>query len=353
MLTALGPSAHPALEFIARTSGILGTDTPARGLLRHAGPMQGATALLGLNRGRGVNPEAGLTEAETSIREGLSGREVTDLSTTAAERRLDELALRNTGQTITSGHPSVVPYLRAKSEHRGELWDQAMRDVSRERGLRSLVGLASNQAAPSAIVSREEAQIRGARANLLVPQELSTAVRELNQRNPMARIETEGYRQVQEIARSIPPDSGIRPEDIQTVLAMPVAANVNWLFSAIYEYEREKNPAISAYSGAGTPEQRNLQALLTEYRNIAATVPELKNLPPEQIEAISNLAESHKRLPSGMKAGTIGGRYASLLGQGQQKFRAANPVLDEYLSWLAERQGKGTVEEFISLRGGR
>lgn len=169
----------------------------------------------------------------------------------------------------------------------------------------------------------------------------------------MQKLDGEQYRAVQKIAQSLPPDSGIRQEHIQTVLAMPVAANVNWLFSAIYEYEREKKPEVSAYSGAGSPEQRHLQALLTEYRNIASTVPELRGLPPEQIEAISGLAESARRMPDGFQGGRIGAQYARLLGQGQQKFRAANPELDEYLSWLAERRGQGTVEEFVGLRTAR
>jgi hypothetical protein len=353
LLTAFGPSAHPALEFIARTSGILGQDTPARGLSRHAGPVQGLTALLGANRGRGINPEAALTEGEERLREGLSGREVTDLAQTAAERRIDELALATTGQTITSGDPRVVPYLQAKTQHRGPLWDQAMKDVSRERGLRSLVGYVSNQASPSAIVSEEEAQIRQARASLTVPQDLSQQIRQMAQTAPGEKVQGETYRSVQQIAQSVPPNSGIRPEDIQTVLAMPVAANVQWLFSAIYEYERRQNPAVSAYSGAGSPEQRNLQNLLTEYRNIAASVPELRGLPPEQIEAISSLVESRKNLPAGMRPqNSIVGRYASLLGQGQEKFRQANPVLDEYLSWLAQNQGRGSVEEFVKIRAG-
>lgn len=352
-LTAFGPSANPALEFIARTSGILGTDTPARGVVRQAGPLQGVSALLGLNRGRGIDIEQALLEGEGKVRHALSGRQVTDLTDTAAERRVDELALRDTGQPITSGDPRVVPYLQAKTAHRGPVWDAAQRDVGRERGLRSLVGLASNQLAPAAIVSQEEAQIRGARAGLLVPQELSTQVRDLKTINPMQQVDPNTYRQVQQITQQLPSDSGIRQEDIQAVLAQPVAANVDWLFRAIYEYQQQAHPEIGAYSGSGTPEQRNLQNLLTERRNVAASVPELRGATPDQVHAIQSLADTYRSLPANLRpSGTVAGRLAGQVSQGQDQYRKANPVLDEYLNWLAARRGQGSVEQFINERGG-
>lgn len=350
LLTSFGPSAHPALEFIARTAGILGADTPARGLLRLAGPAQGVTGALGLNRGRGVNPEQALLSGEERLREALSGREVTDLTVTAAERRVDELALARTGYPITSGHPSVAPYLKAKADHRGTIWDDAMRDVSRERGARSVVGWLSNQAAPQAIVSREEAQIRGSRAQLLVPQELSQQVREINARNRMERIPDRLLAQVRDLARRIPPEA-VAPEHVETVLAMPVAANVQWLFGEIWKYEQAQRPEVAAYSGAGSPEQRALSAQLAQYRNLAAAMPELAGLPPEQLRAMQALAESYRRLPPGLRPeGTVAGRYASLIGRGQERFRAANPELDAYLAWLAQNRGQGSLEEYVETR---
>lgn len=352
-ITSFGPSPHPALEFIARTSGLLGTDTPARGLLRAGGPVQGLTSALGVNRGRGVNPEAALPEAEGAIREALSGREVTDLAQTAAERRVDELALKDTGKTITSGDPLVAKYLEAKATHKGEVWDRAMKDTMRERGVRALVGYVSNQAAPSAIVSREEAQIRQARAGLLVPQDLSTEIRDMNARNPMEQVTGETYRRVQQIATTLPPDAPITRDQIQTVLSIPVAANVNWLFRTLYQYEVSRTPEVSAYSGAGTPEQRNLAARLNQYRNLAATIPELQAAPPEQVRALEQLAESYQAIPQGMRPGGVTGKLASSISQRRAQFRAANPDLDAYLAWLAQKRGQGTVEEFVAETVGR
>lgn len=350
-LTAFGPSAHPAIEFILRSSSLLGADTPTRGLSRTAGPLQGLTSILSINRGRGVNPEAALTEGEGALREALSGQEVTDLADTAAERRIDEIALQKTGKPITSGDPEVAPYLQAKSAKKGPLWDQAVREVFRERGVRSLVGYVSNQLAPSAIVSQEEAGIRQSRAGLLVPQEINTRVRELSQTAPMEKISNEDYRAVQGIIQQLPEDHGIRPEDLQAVLAQPVAANVNWLFSAIYEYQQNKNPEISAYSGTGTPEQRRLQAQLGEYRNLASAIPELQNVPPDQVRAIEQLLEGNT--PPGVKGGAATGKLAGQISQRRNQFRAANPDLDGYLNWLAQRNGRGSVDQYIEETAGR
>jgi hypothetical protein len=352
-LTAFGPSAHPALEFIARTAGLLGTDTPARGLARLGGPIQGLTSVLGINRGRGINPEAAIPEAESSIRQALSGREVTDLAQTAAERRVDELALRETGKTITSGDPTVAKYLDAKAAHKGPVWDQAMKDTMRERGLRALVGYVSNQAAPSAIVSQEEAQIRGARAGLLVPQELSTQIRDMNARNPMEQVSGETYRKVQQIATNLPPDSPITQDQIQTVLSIPVAANVDWLFKTIYQQEVAQHPEVSAYSGSGSPEQRSLSAQLGQYRNLAASIPELQGHSPEEVRALEQIAKTYQAIPQHLRPGGATGKLASSISQRQGQFRSANPDLDAYLSWLAQHQGRGSVEEFISETAGR
>jgi hypothetical protein len=350
ILTAFGPSANPALEFIARTAGVLGADTPARGLSRLAGPLQGVSALLGANRGEGINPEQSLLTGEAKLRQALSGQQVTDLTKTSAERRVDELALRDTGQPITSGTAAVVPYLQAKTQHVGPVWDAAMRDVSRERGLKSLAGWFSNQINPTAIVSQEEAKIRGARAELLVPQELSTQVRTLNGQNPMAQVDPNTYRQVQQLIQQLPPDSGIKDTDIQTVLSQPVAANVDWLFKAIYEYQQAEHPEMSGYSGgAGTPEARALQNQLAERRNVPASVPELRNIPPDQLEAIQQLAGDYKSLPPNLRpSNTIAGKFSSQISQGQDQYRKAHPMLDEYLNWLAARRGKGTVDQFLA-----
>jgi hypothetical protein len=350
LITSLGPSAHPAIEFIARTIGILGADTPAKGVLRHGSAIQGLTGMLGVNRGRGVNPEGALLEGESRLRESLSGQKVTDLAQVAAERRVDELALAVTGQPITSGTREVAPFLIAKTQKSGPIWDEAMRQVARERGVRAISGLISNQLTPQAIVSQEEARIRGARAGLLVPQELSQKVRDIMARNPMEKVDARTLEEVRAIAAKIPESSGIRPEDIQTVLEMPVAANVSWLFRAIYEHQQAETPEVSAYSGAGSPEQRQLQNVLNQYRNPFVTNPWLAAIPPGDAEAIIRLAQAYQNLPPALRPrNTVEGRFAQMLGQSRDQFRSGNPELDQFLSWLALNKN-GTVEQYIEAR---
>jgi len=71
----------------------------------------------------------------------------------ATERRLDELALRETGKPISDSGEQAAAYVRAKRTKSGELWDRARGEVELERGVQSLAGFVSQGIRPDAILT--------------------------------------------------------------------------------------------------------------------------------------------------------------------------------------------------------
>lgn len=262
------------------------------------------------------------------------------------------MALEATGKNIRSGDPAVAPYVQAKVRQAGPLWDQAARQVSRERGTQSLIGFGYGLASPQALLGTTEAGIREAQLGRIVPRELSDVVRRTAEREPSAIMSPEVVQQVRDAAQAMsdrnPALGGKIPEPVELLLtSAPTARNLQSILGQITEAQAMlENPAIQGYSGGGSPTEQQLSALLNQYNNIGAV---LEGQSPQQIESVAQLSRTYQH--PALRAQGAGGAHGIVLRGLQQRkdaLRKANPLLDEYLNYQALKQGQGTVEDFLS-----
>jgi hypothetical protein len=178
VLDLIGLTQHPALAMAAR---LVGQDpgAPAEGIsVRQAGPVQELT-------GTDLNAPGRFAEGVLRRSLGQESRPMHDSSRPCDEST--SLPSGETGKAISDNDPALAPYVRAKSDRSGAVWDRALRDVDRERGTRSLSGFVAPFVTPSATLGPEEARISQARAGLLIPGDISRKIASQAASSPVLR----------------------------------------------------------------------------------------------------------------------------------------------------------------------
>jgi hypothetical protein len=352
------PSMNPIAGAAIRTLGLRGNDEPAQGYNRWAGPFKGLTAIAGINDGQGINLNAPFIKAEEGLRQALHGERPVNVEEAQVARKIDEMALRNTGQTIGSKSPVVAPYINAKASHKGPQWEAAAAEVAKETGLRSIAGFTSQALAPQALVGAEEKQIRQAKAGTLVKPETTTALAALAA-NP------------QTANTPLPPDHPIIQElraatdTLTQQLGLPAPpapaladleaatpARLDTLRKEIFKAQARDNPLLTAYQGGGGSSESALGAQIAKNQNIHAILaddPVWQSLPPRAQENLLTAVQKNLALPPAQQvhSGALG--MVTKYVEGRRDLnRKTQPELDQYLTYQQQQHGAGNVKDFLA-----
>jgi hypothetical protein len=350
-LDIAGLQPGPIPDMILRNSGLTGEpDDPARGYIRWGGPLAGATALAsrGVEAATGKNPgwyvdvNRGTQRIEETVRKALTGQDVTVPLEVQTERRLDELALKNTGQPIGSEDAAVAPYVRARMSHSGPLWEQAKAEVELEKGVQSLAGFVSQDIQPQAILTPQEAQIRGAKKDTLIDPGTARALNQAATKSPTAIADPQHVAQVQSANDAVVQALGINtPPDIKERLANPTNANLAYVSKQIYEWEVEQRPLMRGYGSSGSPEQRQIGNAVSAMSHAGEGLDPLTYALMIQQNQASAMAQG--------RFNQMGAIHAShqIPGQEQAAIKADNPLVGEYFTWRTTHPGMG-VPEFLA-----
>jgi hypothetical protein len=319
LMNVLGLGLNPLIEAPLRVAGAFGTDAPVENNLIRTGTITGALT--------GVNPNEGIGKIEGTIRENLSGKQPTDLNTVAIAKRLDELALRETGTTTGSGKPAVAAYIRAKAQQSGPLWDAAKREVEAERNLSGVAGFVNSNLRPQAIVTPEEEQIRAAGLTALVPKETSQSIREAAKAKPKADAQLPHVQAVLDAMDKILEQTGkdVLPPEVEARLANPTNENINWIAGQVFAWEADHDPLKRGYNGSGSPEKRTIQAQQAQLSTAG------QNLGPLQTKP----GQNPFKVP------------AQMAQKERQGMLQSSPQLQAYLGWKALNP-TGTVDDYLA-----
>lgn len=353
--SAFGFSLNPAIEQLLRLTPLTSGSAPARGYWRHSAPIEGATALLGVANGRGIDLDAPVMDTERALRLAFRGLEPTDVTESQVLRRLDELALRETGQTITSGASKVTPYLEARYLRQGQHWDRAWAEVARENAGRSLFGALSQIGAPRALLSQEEEKIRAAQSQraLLDPklnEELKKELRAGNHDKIRPDLVAPLTRASHTIAARYGESS--LPPEVHQILMIPTVANLEQLRKWVSEEEETTNPLHLGYASGGSPEEVRLASALSAYYSLPYMLrqdPQYKHLPPEQIDDLVNLHASGRAAgaPTNPRNNPVFGPVLQYMTKRQEQMLAQEPMLAAYLRWQQSQNGYGNPRQFV------
>jgi hypothetical protein len=355
-LEAGGLGLNPLITTTARTLGIGYdmNDPSHQNLLRWGAPLAGAQALAsgaveratGVNPGLNINLNSGIGKAEESIRENLvapmqgqAGRQVQDTVELAIERRVDELALKDTGQPIGPENAASIPYIRARADKKGPIWERAKNEVAQERGAQAVLGFTSQSLRPDAVLTPEEAQIRGARAKPLIEGELARALDQAAEKSPNAPADPAALAKVRAAVDQIAERSGRpTPDIVQKRLAAPTNANLDWVAKEIYKWEAEQEPLTRGYGPGGSMEERRI-GNATAKMGVAG-----RGLDPDvfaqmiQANKVANVVRGKSN--SGLQAAL------AIPGQEREAIQANEPLLQEYFAWRTLNPGK-EVRDFL------
>lgn len=354
---AVGLSPHPALAAVLR----LATKSPPSGYLRQGEPLRGIEALAGLNKGRGYDLNAITTTPERVIRTALTGEEPPDLREAAIQKRVDELALSQTGYPIQSNQPSVGPYVQAKSSRSGPIWDQAAREVGQEKGAASSLGFVSQFLSPQAILSPQEADIRRNQSaqrtenastgiDVLRTQVQTLAAQDKNA-DATGQLKADIWKYIAQTGPYSKEDMS-KVENLMhdgTIGAMEEALNV------LSPIDREA-PA-QGYQSGGTPLHGQLTREFATWKNPSAILTEAGIPDKEKADLLKAWKEydSSPKWAQEMykKDKKYGGAPVNKIMELQKAYRAAHPLLDGYLNYRDSQDGGGNINEYITLVKGR
>lgn len=348
-LEAVGPTMHPAIDFAARISGLSGTDAP-KGLIRQGNPIKAIT---------GIDLNQPFAELERGIRTNVLGQATpANPAEQSTLKRIDELALRETGHPIGDNSPELAPYLDAKARKTGDIWKRASAEVARESGVRSAGGFLWQGMTPSATLTPEEEQIRGARKWQTLPPEMSQQIQAMVRQNPKGS-QTPDVQQalragVEDLVARNRPGEEI-PADVQRLLDNPTWENGLKLRNQMLEAQGQTDPLIRGYSGSGSPDQQHIQHLISAYRDIPTMLlkdRKYAHMMPEDFQAIQAYLDAGKGMsPDIVRASR---RATPLITQlqkdvqaHQEAFLRENPMLQGYLDFKKDNPDAG-VEDFIT-----
>jgi hypothetical protein len=351
LLQLLGlPQPAPAIQTALRVTGRL-DDAPPQGLLRYGGPIQGITSMLGVNRGKGVDLNAGIEGAERAVRRATGG-DPADSAELGTMNRIDELFLRQYKRPISTGGPETVPYIQAKANMSGPLWDQAAAEVAKERGTRSLAGAVYGPGVPQALLTPEEEAIRYTRTQRLISPKLSRDINDVAGTSPTARADPSQVAAVLQAASHVK-----LPERITRLTERPDSltnAELQQVLKGITAVEAKANPLAFGYGQSGTPDEARLKTLLSLYNAQGELVgggagkrlqEELANPNRNPNNPFATAGQSNPRPGLTNPVGLLLAKVKAL----QDQMKIEQPILAEYLAWK-QKNPTGDVEDFMQQR---
>lgn len=339
-LDVLGLNPAPPIDVALRTLGLVGQpEDPARGVnFRWGAPAAGATALAsrGVEMATGTNPgwyvdvNRGGQRIEEIVRGFLHKEEITNPLEVQAERRVDEIALRNTGNPIGSKSPTVAPYVTARRTHAGPIWDQAKAEVELEKGTQALSGFVSQGIQPQAILTGEEAKIRAAKAASFLEPDVARALDTAEERAPTALADQSTRDAITSAVQAIADQTGRpTPQVVLDRMASPTNTNLNWISKEIYKFQVEQEPLMQGYGASGTPEQRRVSNAIAGMSHAG------QDLTPEQLvqQITANRAGAVSRIRS--DSNPTGAIAAALAIPGQERTAISEntPDVNQYIAW--------------------
>jgi hypothetical protein len=347
-LGAVGLGIHPIPEAMIRMLDPSG-DMPAQGYVRQAAPLQGAEALIGLNKGQGYDLNAGFTQIESKAREFLHGQAPTDLKQAGILRRIDELALRNTGEPISSGSAKTAPYIAAKASQSGPIYDQAASEVSKEGGLKSLFGYFAQVLAPQAILNQQEAQIRGSQVEHRAADEAAGITPVRNEIKTLIDAGKGNDPAPGEMVRGV--HALVNPaeydkngaDQIRRLYDVGTVAAMKKLLDGAYPYPED---AAAGYQSGGSPLETELGNQMNVYQNPAA-IAAMQGQDPTQVAAQwASYQNADPALRQAMESNKYSGVQAAYNLKDQ--YKAGSPLLNAYLGWQQQQGHSGRQNEFIN-----
>jgi hypothetical protein len=304
--------------------------------------------------GRGVDLNAPLVDAQAALRQAFRGLEPTNVQEASVLKKLDELALREKGKPISSGHTDVLPYLEARYTRAGPVWDKAHADASRESAGRSLYGMLTQIGAPKALLGQEEAKIRAAQAQKVMDPDRSREInaelkRELREGN-REKMRPDLVEDLQRAALELRAKDGKTdlPKEVEQILLIPTVANLETLRGWISEEEQTRSPLTLGYSGGGSPEEVRLTSALSAYYSLPFLMhqdPAYKNASPEQVR---DWEEVYRTGASAGKTARdpVFGPMMTYVQQRRDQMLAQDPMLAAYLRWQQQQRGYGSPHQF-------
>lgn len=355
LLDTIGFAEHPIMGMLARLTN-QDPGAPAEGFsIRQGSPVQALT---------GVNLNGPGAYLERSIRQGLGQEEPADGRTQATLRRIDERALRDSGKPIGGNDPILAPFVRAKVDRSGPIWDAALRDVDRERGARSLSGFITGPGTPTGILGPEEARISEARSENLIPAELSRNISTRASVSPTLPADPQTIATitgaVQELVRRNVPDGQI-PKDVQAKLDNPTWKNIRDLQNQIYDAQAVSSPELRAYAGSGSAEKQRLQHALQMYNNMDALIlktPAYSRFSPEE-RALTLKMIREGTLSRFTKFAPDAAQYTAAIKSERERILRDTPALAAYFDYRkSQPPDQASLDDFLqnvwpTLRAGR
>lgn len=317
--------------------------------LRWGAPLAGATALAsrgveamtGQNLGWNVDINAGLRKGEELLRETGDaathrgqGRQVQDTQELAIERRVDELALKATGQPIGSNEPAVAPYVRARREKSGPIWDQARNEIAQERGVQSIAGFVAPDLRPDAILSPEEGAVRGARGKALIDAELSRTLDTAAEKDPKGRPDDKTVAAFRTALDSIKQTTGEPiPQIALDAIASPTNESLNWLSKEIYHWQVENDPLMQGYGAGGSMEERRIA------NDTSAMAQAGVGLDPALMQTLVGQNRAQAMAQGNLRGSGPIAATKKVATQERDLIKKQDPLMEEYLTWKITHPG--------------
>jgi hypothetical protein len=336
----VGLSPHPLIQYAMRLGS---SEAPAQGMIRQGEPLRGVEAFAGLNQGRGFDLNAAFTESERAVRGLLHGEKPTDIRAANVDRRIDELAVRDTGKSIRSGDPAVAPYIAAKTDPNSGIWKQAAAEVARDKGAQSVVGFGSQILAPQTFLTPEEASIRGAQVDQRADPQVQQAK---TIRDALAQLEAAdgsggkatpappevqqavaGFieqQHVQNVSRGIDDK-----DDLASAQRMFRVGSVGAMQKVLDTWAPYPTDLSSGYASGGKPVQSELNKELATWSDPAA-IAAIQGLPPDEQARASQMWQQYQDAPAWAKP-RLRKSLNDILGM-RDTYRKANPLLDAYMN---------------------
>jgi hypothetical protein len=367
---------NPLITTGARVAGIGSdmNDPATQNLLRTGAPIAGLTALAakgveaatGQNPGWNLNTNSGLQKIEEKVREmgdaaahGGQGRQVQDTTQLAIERRVDELALKATGAPLSSDNAASIPYIRAKRDMKGPIWEQAKNEVAQEKGAQSLIGFVSPTLRPDAVLTPEEGQIRQAKAGPLLDPQVARTIDTAAEKAPAEMADPKALAAITTAVQTIAEKTGRpTPDPVAQRLAAPTNANLDWISKEVYKWQAEQDPLVQGYGSSGSMEQRRIandQGVMSVAGRGLDPATQAALIANNRASSVAQHAAPSRTILQGSNQGLGGGIIAAakaIPGQERDAIQAQNPLLTEYYAWRTTHPGM-EVADFLKEKYGK
>ena len=332
-------------------------DPSSQNLLRWGAPLGGITALAakgvenvtGQNPGWNYNPNRGLQVVEETLRETGdaatgAGRQVQDTTELAIERRVDELALKATGKAVSDADPALAPYVRARREHAGPIWEQAKNEIAQEKGAQAALGFVSQSARPDAVLTPQEGEIRESKATALIPADVSRALDTASEQNPKGAPDAKTVALFHAALQKIAAQTGEPiPEIALAAVRAPTNTSLSWLGGEIYRWQSENDPLMRGYGPGGTPEERGLA------NDFDAMGRAGQGLDPALMQGLIGQNRADAMAQGNLKGAGPIAAVKKVATQEKEVIKSQSPLMEEYLAWRKLNPGK-EVADFLKQK---